>query len=388
MKARFPDATILIVDDEPANVSILARMLRGVGYSNLLTTTHSGSVLELIEAHDPDITLLDLMMPPPDGYAILELLRDDHAAFRPVLVLTADVSRGALERALGLGARDFLTKPFDRTEVLLRIETLIETRLLYRALETERTELEQRLADQAERIRERAAATARIEAVLVADAMRPVYQPLVELATRRVVGFEALTRFELEPKRTPDVWFHEAAEVGLGPPLELKAVRTAIAGADRLPSDRYLSLNVSPETIMSNDLAGALGALPAARTVLEVTEHAAVVDYDAIVAALGPYRSAGGRLAVDDAGAGFASLRHILLLNPDIIKLDVTLTRDIDANPAKRALAAGLISFAAETGITILAEGIETDTELETLRALGVAYGQGWHIGRPGPLPD
>lgn len=388
MKARFPDATILIVDDEPANVSILARMLRGVGYSNLLTTTHSGSVLELIEVHDPDITLLDLMMPPPDGFAILELLRDDHAAFRPVLVLTADVSRGALERALGLGARDFLTKPFDRTEVLLRIETLIETRLLYRALETERTDLEQRLADQAERIRERAAATARIEAVLVADAMRPVYQPLVELATRRVVGFEALTRFELEPKRTPDVWFHEAAEVGLGPPLELKAVRTAIAGADRLPSDRYLSLNVSPETILSNDLAGALGALPAARTVLEVTEHAAVVDYDAIVAALGPYRSAGGRLAVDDAGAGFASLRHILLLNPDIIKLDVTLTRDIDANPAKRALAAGLISFAAETGITILAEGIETDTELETLRALGVAYGQGWHIGRPGPLPD
>jgi EAL domain-containing protein (putative c-di-GMP-specific phosphodiesterase class I) len=93
------------------------------------------------------------------------------------------------------------------------------------------------------------------------------------------------------------------------------------------------------------------------------------------------------RLAVDDAGAGFSSLHHILLLSPDIIKLDITLVRDINRDPVKRALAWSLVTFAREIGSTIIAEGIETAAELATLVELGIPWGQGYHLGRPEPLP-
>jgi EAL domain-containing protein (putative c-di-GMP-specific phosphodiesterase class I) len=142
------------------------------------------------------------------------------------------------------------------------------------------------------------------------------------------------------------------------------------------------------ETACSPQLLRAIQFAPAPRRiVLEVTEHAAVRDYGRLNAAVGTLRSRGVRLAVDDAGSGFASLQHILRLAPDFIKLDMELTRDVDNDLARRALAAALISFAAEIGATIIAEGIETEAELSTLRDLGVAYGQGFFLARPAELP-
>ena len=120
---------------------------------------------------------------------------------------------------------------------------------------------------------------------------------------------------------------------------------------------------------------------------LELTEHAGIADYNELAEALAPLRESGVRLSVDDAGAGFASLRHILNLRPDIIKLDIGLIRGIDADPARRALASALVGFAAEIGAVIVAEGIETPDELATLCALRVTYGQGYHLARPGGLP-
>ncbi|HEV8420861.1 MAG TPA: EAL domain-containing protein, partial [Actinomycetota bacterium] len=125
---------------------------------------------------------------------------------------------------------------------------------------------------------------------------------------------------------------------------------------------------------------------PATRIVVEITEHAQVADYAELLEALGDFRSRGGRLAIDDAGAGFASLRHVLVLLPDVIKLDISLTQGIDRDRNRRALASAMISFAAEIGATIIAEGIETRDELDSLRSLGVRYGQGFYIGRPRQL--
>jgi EAL domain-containing protein (putative c-di-GMP-specific phosphodiesterase class I) len=112
-----------------------------------------------------------------------------------------------------------------------------------------------------------------------------------------------------------------------------------------------------------------------------------VEDYDALVRALDGLRSQGVRVAVDDTGAGYAGLAHILRLRPDIIKLDIDLTRGIDADPVRRALAASLVAFGGDIGATITAEGIETGEELEALRTLGVTCGQGYYLARPGPLP-
>lgn len=215
-----------------------------------------------------------------------------------------------------------------------------------------------------------------------------VYQPIVCLETHRAVGFECLARFAAEPLRPPDAWFDEAAEVGLGTALEIVALRKALAAFPAFPPEVYLAVNASPRTIMSSGFADALGGAPADRIVVEVTEHASVADYHDLASVVMAMRQRGIRLAVDDAGAGYASMRHILNLQPDLIKLDMELTRNIDLDLARRALAAALIGFARDTGSQIVAEGVETASELKTLRGLGIKTAQGYLLGRPMALAD
>lgn len=227
-----------------------------------------------------------------------------------------------------------------------------------------------------------------VQAALRPGAIVPVFQPIMDIETLSLAGYEALARFEVGVQRRPDLWFETAQEVGLREELELAAIRAAAHRFDDLPSDAFLSLNASPETAISEGLGEALLGLPLDRIELEITEHAPVPDYAGLSASLAPLRGAGLRLAIDDAGAGFASLRHIIRLSPDVIKLDISLTRSIDTDRARRSLAVGLVSFAMEMGLSIVAEGIETAAELETLRSLRVGYGQGYFLGRPGPLPE
>ena len=228
----------------------------------------------------------------------------------------------------------------------------------------------------------------RIQSVISGDGLSIVYQPIINVAQDKVVGFESLTRFSATPLRGPDVWFNEAASVGMGAQLEMRAVELAMAALDSLPQDVYLSFNVSPEALINGDLRRVLEGMPLERLVLEITEHATIDEYSELTNALAPLRTRGLRLAVDDAGAGFASFRHILRLQPDIIKLDMSLTRDIDTDAARRALASALIRFAHETGSKIVAEGVETASELRVLRSLGVNKAQGYFLGRPAPLAN
>ena len=200
-----------------------------------------------------------------------------------------------------------------------------------------------------------------------------VFQPIVDLETEEVVGLEALARFPADPDRPTQAWFTEAAAVGLRLELELAAIEAALAALAEAPAGPYLSVNAMPDTLASEGLAALLTNAPADRLVLEITEHAPVRDYEGLNKAMQRMRGRGIRLAVDDAGSGFASLRHILQLAPDMIKIDNALTHNVYKDPARRALAAGLISFAAELGATIIAEGIETRQELDALRVLGVA---------------
>jgi len=212
-------------------------------------------------------------------------------------------------------------------------------------------------------------------------AIRVALQPIVNLGSAEVFGEEALARFG--DGGSPDRWFGDAWEAGLGKELELAAVRAAWPMAETIPEHAFLALNVSPETIMSPRLEEAWGDVDPHRIVLEITEHRHVKDYAELCRALRPLRKRGVRLAVDDAGAGFASLNHILALSPDIIKLDVSLTGGIDHDSARQALASSLMAFAARIGATVVAEGIETLRELEALQILGIRYGQGFLLGAP-----
>jgi EAL domain-containing protein (putative c-di-GMP-specific phosphodiesterase class I) len=224
--------------------------------------------------------------------------------------------------------------------------------------------------------------------VLDGERFNVVYQPIVRLADATTVGYEALARFPDDPARTPDVWFNEAAEVGLQDRLEVAVVRKALRLFEQVPHDTYVSLNASPQTILSGALVDTLLSQPCPRIVLEVTEHESVADYASIARAIEPLRRRGLRLAVDDAGAGYASFRHILRLQPDLIKLDTSLIRQIDKDRQCRALAAAIVRFSEEAGSRVVAEGVETEAELAVLRDLGIELAQGYLLGRPAPLAD
>ncbi|HVA75149.1 MAG TPA: EAL domain-containing protein [Acidimicrobiales bacterium] len=227
----------------------------------------------------------------------------------------------------------------------------------------------------------------RIRAVLDDPrALSVVFQPIVDVASRKVAAVEALARFDVSPYRPPDLWFAEAHQVDLGVELELLAITRALVQLPRLPAGVALTINVDPRVVASARFKEVLNQAPYERLILELTEHASVDDYPGLIAILQDLRYKGARLAIDDTGSGYSSLAHILKLAPDFIKLDRELVSGIDVDPVRRALAASLLSFASDTGAQIIAEGVETEDELEVLSRLGAHYAQGYHLGRPTSL--
>jgi EAL domain-containing protein (putative c-di-GMP-specific phosphodiesterase class I)/DNA-binding response OmpR family regulator len=545
--------SIYVVDDNEANRRLLELILGAAGFSNVRLIPDGMTALKAIEAGRPDIILLDLHMPGLDGFGVLAGLAELIAPedFLPVLVLTADVDRDARTRALVGGATDFLTKPFDAEEVVLRVRNHVRTRRLHRELlarnaqldgevkSTERalTELagewaavaaslgrltaEATAEETASRIcaelatlpdldgvmllaygaagatmplglampgdvglavnvplsdtrsnafRSAAAAgpsvgpwvmdaqesaggislpadgfvaaayvplvangrslgllgaasaapdavarltrrlpaleafaalasallapgiterqqdatlRAEINAIMASNAFTIVFQPLVDLQSGTVVGFEALTRFADGTR--PDRRFADADAVGLGGELQTATLAAAVAAANGLSADAFISLNVSPDFVLAGDRLARLLEGCAVPIVIEITEHMPVADYGLLRAALDRLRPL-VRFAIDDAGAGYSSFRHIIELRPDFVKLDIALVRSIEGDPARQAFVAGMVYFVLRTGCTLIAEGIETQAERDVLEALAVDLGQGFLFGRPGPI--
>ena len=215
-----------------------------------------------------------------------------------------------------------------------------------------------------------------------------VFQPICSLSGR-TVGAEALARFRGPPKRGPERWFAEAEEVGLRRELEIAAAKAALSALPSLPPEIYLSVNVSPKTLLSAGFRKlVLENSDPTRVVVEVTEHARIDDYERLNAAFDRLRerrrAPGRRRRRAPASRAFATS---FVSRRDFIKLDRTLIDGIERDRSRQALAAGLISFADKIEATIIAEGIERSAEVDALTALGVGYGQGFFIARPGPLP-
>ncbi|MHB1923467.1 MAG: EAL domain-containing protein [Acidimicrobiales bacterium] len=227
------------------------------------------------------------------------------------------------------------------------------------------------------------AAQMQISSLLADGSFRVHYQPIIRLNDRSVVGHEALTRFD--DGADPESRFAQASAVGMGLRLEESTMARSIQAAADLPPDTWLGLNASPQMIMTSDCLLPLLEEPDRTLVLELSEHEPVSDYNALRAALD--RLDGEvLLSVDDAGAGFASLRHVLILKPAFMKLDRSWVHGLESDPAKMALIAGLQSYASKTGCELIAEGIETEAELTAVRELGVNLGQGYLLGRPAPV--
>ncbi len=224
-----------------------------------------------------------------------------------------------------------------------------------------------------------------IASVIARGAFGPVFQPIVDLRRNEIVGYEALTRFA--DGNSPESVFDQAAAVGLGLELEMATLQAAIAAAEVLPPSVWLNLNATPELILAGEPLRLLLAGSRRRIVLEVTEHTAITDYPAFrgaMSALGP----NVEFAVDDAGTGFASLRHIVELHPKFVKLDRSLMAGVESDNARQAMIVGLCHFAHVTRCRLIVEGIETDSELTVLRELAIELGQGYLLGRPLPIVD
>lgn len=226
----------------------------------------------------------------------------------------------------------------------------------------------------------------RVREVLARGGLSTVFQPIYELDGGGLVAVEALTRFP-DPAASPAVWFAQAAAADLHVELERAAIATALCRASGLPEQVAVSVNVSPAALCDPGVAELLCGHRGRPVVVEITEHAIVDDYGMLDDALSRLRAVGIRVAVDDAGAGFASLQHVLRLAPDILKLDISLTQNVRDDHVRRAMASALVRFARDTGTMLIAEGVETHADLNTWRDLGADAVQGYLLGRPADLP-
>lgn len=378
---------VLIADDETEVRAALAELISSEDDLELVGAAgDADEAIELAIAKTPDVALVDVKMPAGGGpRAAREICRTSPQT--RVLALSAYEDKTTVMEMLRAGAVGYLVKGTAPEEIVasigraMRGETAMSTEVMGSVVH----ELSAQLRDQAMTREQRQAAVDRIRRAVAGDGLQILFQPILDLRDRHVVGLEALARFAGPPNRSPELWFREAAELGLGEELELTAIRMALGSLDCVPPDAHLALNTSHRTAMSPRLLDVLSQVDATRIVIEITEHEQADDYEAFRRSLEALRRRGVRVAIDDAGAGF-SLRHAIALDPHILKLDISLTRDIDNDRARRALASALVRFAEEMDVTMIAEGIESDAELQELLGLGVTYGQGFLLGVPKPL--
>lgn len=385
---------VAIAEDDPFARSAFADLLsEDPGLEVVGVAGDADGALEVIRRTAPQVVLLDVRMPGGGGPAVAAKLAGMELAPR-VLAISARDDPEAVVEMLRAGAVGYLVKGCGIDELLAAvrraargegtlspavtrgvIDELVEGAGGKRGPRLEREELE------------------RLHRAVAGEGVEAVFQPIAELDSLRPAGYEALARFGMEPRHGPRDWFALAGVAGLGVELELTAMEAALEAAGALPPARgghpaFVALNASPATACDPRLRALLAERPRPPVVVEVTEHAAVEDYGAFRRAFQLLRRTGVSLAVDDAGAGYSSLRHILKLEPDLIKLDLALVRGIDHSHVQRAMATAFVSFAEQTGATVVAEGIESESELATLRGLGVPLGQGYHLGRPLPAAE
>jgi EAL domain-containing protein (putative c-di-GMP-specific phosphodiesterase class I)/CheY-like chemotaxis protein len=375
-----PIRVMIADDDEDVRDAMISRLRVDDDISIVGTGADADHAIAVAARERPDVAVLDVRMPGGGGVrAAREITRVSPGT--ELIAISAYDDPHDVFSMLRAGACGFLVKG-DGTEQIVeairRCTPAAETPSRLPAL------LPSALGTRSFGSRE---TRSRIEALLHGDGIEVVYQPIFDLADGRPVAAEALCRFAVAPLRTPDLWFAEAAEVGLGIELEIASVRRAFARLRDLDPSIVLNVNVSPSTCRSRELRELLRQVPAERVALEITEGAPVDDYEGLDAALAPLRSLGVGLTIGDTCSGSASLRHVLHLRPDTIKLDTSLTRRIERDTVRRSLVEAIVGFAPSVGAVVLASGIESPRQLDALRDAGVRLGQGYHLGRPGVLP-
>lgn len=254
-------------------------------------------------------------------------------------------------------------------------------RLVYRTIDEA---LADATAEQEHLVRQRAR---KLRTILTANRITTLYQPIVDLRTSHTIGYEALSRGPKGEFESPDVLFRIAYEADLVLKLDAVCREHAVRAIRKLEKDQLLFINMEPASIFHPRLMDAIPARRASRVVFEITEHAAISDFQTFRQAAQIVKQYGFKLAIDDVGSAYSGLRIISMIEPDFIKLDMDLTREAQHNRVKMELLKAIAGFCADAGIPMIVEGIETPEELQTVQRLGVNLVQGYYMGRPAALP-
>jgi EAL domain-containing protein (putative c-di-GMP-specific phosphodiesterase class I)/CheY-like chemotaxis protein len=360
------ERSVLVVDDDPVMVKLYSAALGSRGAS-VVVRGSAEEALELLADAVFDLIIVDKQLPGLSGDDLVRSLREaDANDEQPIVMVSGHADVAERIRSYEAGVTDYVTKPVSMTELLAKVTALLQ---------------------HGDALRHAVSASAKLELDSMRDRLEgrawvPYFQPIVRLSDLAVIGYEALTRFA--DGANPQDCFESARRSGLGPELEMAVLEDALRAAAGLPDDSWVSVNASPSTIMDPQF-GQVISRAGARIVIELLETEPVDDTPDMLE-----RVAGlpgqPMLACDDTGSGWAGLRQLVELRPQVVKLDRALVTNVDKDPTRRALVSGLRHFTNEIGALLLAEGIETVEELDTLVALGVDLGQGYLLGSPMPM--
>jgi EAL domain-containing protein (putative c-di-GMP-specific phosphodiesterase class I)/DNA-binding NarL/FixJ family response regulator len=379
---------VLVADDDPDILETLVGLVGSDASMELVgAAVDADEAIDLARHHQPDIAVLDARMPGGGGPRAARAIRA-RSPFTDIVALSAAEDGDTVMQMLDSGASAYVCKADSPMEIVRAIHRCGEGKASLS--ERIRGDVAERLAEQASSLpspRRGTAVRNRIREAMEGDALQMVFQPIVDLATGNVLAVEALARFKTRPRRSPDAWFAQAWEQGLGVELEAEAARRALSSIDQLPPEILLAVNASPEVLCSRPFVKLLEDVPVPQLIVEVTEHRHFDDWHRLHATVKGLRADGMLLSIDDFGAGFSALSRIVELRPDFIKLDRALTWGIDRDSVRQDLVQTLVTFAERIGSDVIAEGIETDRQMPPLLELGVEFGQGFLLGRPGPLP-
>lgn len=381
---------VIAEDDEFVLDALKAIIGSDKTFEVIATAADAESAIAAIIHNAPDLALLDVRMPGGGGERVAAAISETRPGVR-IVAISAHDDEETIRAMIAAGAHGYITKDSEPERMLDTLKRCANGESIYTPSSSELVMREYARSSQrlAEERRDLHAREERIHKVCEPGQMKSVFQPIVDLQNGDVVMYEALTRFNPIHGMNPQQWFEEAEDIGMTAEIESAALSHTAAALEASGLDEIVvSVNVSPSTLLNPQLAERFLDFAPDRMVIEITEHARINDYDQVKAVAEKLHQRGTRLAIDDAGAGFASLRHIIDLMPDLIKLDISLVRSIDTDTRRHALAAGLSTFAQEIGAQIVAEGIETREEMEALCELGVDYGQGYFLARPGPLEE
>ena len=373
--------TILLVDDEPEALRAFERMLRGVGYQ-VEAFTSARAAIKRVSAGGVHVIVSDISMPEMTGVELLRTIRA-YDADLPVVLVTGLPAIDSATDAVEYGAFKYIVKPFEAEVLRSAVE---RARKLYRMARMKREAMKLLGANAVSA--DRAGLEVSFDSAL--DSMWMAFQPILRASDASVFGYEALLRTEEPTLIRPDLVVDAAERLNSLPRLGRKVRELASAAMSTAPPDAALFLNLHPLDLADEELFDELAPLTqmARRVILEVTERAAIEEVDAVERRVSQLRERGFRIAVDDLGAGYAGLSSFALLEPEIVKLDVSLLRDIDQSPVKQKLVASMTALCKDMGFLVVAEGIETPAERDCVVALGCDLLQGFLFARPGrPFP-